>query len=371
MVRLDGRTFTKYGAVSYAEPSISGWSTSPTQARRWANTTEDMLDDALQYTLTISGSNFGGPSLSSLVTAKVGGRPCVSTSVISDTEISCVVPDGIGSGHVVSMTLAGRTTSATASTFSYAAPEIHAVSLPSSYNASVGKGWDAKGGQTLTVLGLNFGSTKWNSASGAAVDVQGGTDITVTVGGKSCISVTRVNDRKLTCTAPAGSGPLGHVAVNVAGQSATSAAGGSEDSRTHLASVDSSADDTWHNLGLRATSWVQADSPVSVFNVSAPTITSITYGSSTLQADSATAILLPADGTSKTLTIAGTDFGTLAGSKPIVLLGSVEVPASAVTRTSDTALSVALPASVGAARWLSLSTGYGTVSARGRVKVGY
>jgi len=164
----------------------------------------------------------------------------VSTAVVSDTAIDCVVPDGIGTGHDVAVTI-GSVSTVAGSKFAYAPPEVHAVSLPSGYAPATGKGWNAAGGQTLSVLGLNFGSTRWNSGTSAAVSV-GGSDISVSVGGLTCISIVRKSDRELECSSPAGVGALGHVSVTVGGQSSSTEAGGSVDSRQHLKSVDSSAD---------------------------------------------------------------------------------------------------------------------------------
>ena len=214
-VSIDGLTITKANAFSYRPPTITGWTSTQPAARRWTNSTQEKLDDAMQYSIAIAGTDFG--TSSAAVAAKVGGRPCVSTSVTNATNIECKVPDGIGTSNAVTITFDGTTTVSTPSDFSYAPPEIHAVSLPTGHDASDGKGWDAAGGQTLTVRGVNFGSTKWSTASTAAVGVAGGTDVTVQVGNAACTSVSVVSDREITCTTPAGNGPLGQVTVTVGG----------------------------------------------------------------------------------------------------------------------------------------------------------
>ena len=114
---------------------------------------------------------------------------------------------------------------------------------------------------------------------------------------------------------------------------------------------------------------MQAGRATSSYNVSAPQLVSATFGTTTRLSGASESILLAADGSSKTLTIAGKDFGT--SGKPAVWLGETVVPAASVTRTSDTALSVVLPAGVGGARDLVVASGYLGVAARGGVKVGY
>ena len=138
--------------------------------------------------VTISGSSFGGSA-----TATVGGKPCKMV-IGTDTQLFCLAPAGVGTGHVVAVTAGGQK-SAKSSTVSYDPPTI----------MSVGPAGAVAGGE-LTVTGANFGT------SGAQV----------TVGGATC-ALTSQTHASVTCILPAGVGQGHDVVVAVGGQKSKAA----------------------------------------------------------------------------------------------------------------------------------------------------
>eukprot|EP00163_Fabomonas_tropica_P033242 TRINITY_DN863_c0_g1_i5.p1 TRINITY_DN863_c0_g1~~TRINITY_DN863_c0_g1_i5.p1 ORF type:complete len:6170 (-),score=768.16 TRINITY_DN863_c0_g1_i5:895-19404(-) len=141
--------------------------------------------------LTITGSNFGhNPSK---VTARLSG-PTVACTVteVSNTNIVCTLPAGVGDGYSVAATV-GTLADLEMCIFSYAAPQIsgvHPAAGPPSGNTLV------------TIAGLHFGT----AASGAAV---------ISFGGSACTSPVVVNDTAVVCNTPAGFGSGISVQVDI------------------------------------------------------------------------------------------------------------------------------------------------------------
>lgn len=141
--------------------------------------------------LTLVGENFGvtGGSVT------VGGQSCPITSQ-GHTLVMCTAPSGTGTNQLVTLTVDGRSTTAS-QTYSYAAPTLTSLTPTSGPTA---------GGITLTLSGSSFG------ASGA----------TVQVGGAAC-PVTAQTQTSLECTLPEGQGVSRPVVVTVDGQSSNGA----------------------------------------------------------------------------------------------------------------------------------------------------
>lgn len=135
--------------------------------------------------------DIAGTSLNMVLALSVGGADCPITSQ-TDTAIQCTLPAGMGANvPIVGDIGNGRSTNTL--TFSYAPPMITSVAPVTG---------PAAGGITLTINGINFGS------SGS-----------VTVGGAAC-PVTSYGQTTIKCTLPSGSGTVPLVVV-VGGQAST------------------------------------------------------------------------------------------------------------------------------------------------------
>jgi len=95
--------------------------------------------------LTLNGVNFGYLDFSS--SAQIGATVCQCTQWVSDTAVSCLVPQGAGSFIQVSLTLSG-VPGTQASVYSYDAPLVTRLDRLNS---------PASGGAQLTLYGFNFG----------------------------------------------------------------------------------------------------------------------------------------------------------------------------------------------------------------------
>lgn len=152
------------------------------------------VDAAGGASVTIAGANFG--TFDSKPAAKVGGVDCTSTMWVSDTQVTCRVPAGVGAALAVSVAIAGRTASL-AGALSYSPPTV--LTVVPSFNG------DLTGGQVLIVQGLHFGTAD--------------TGPTATIGGVPAPSVSWISDSQLKVTTPPGVGADLPVVVNVGGQS--------------------------------------------------------------------------------------------------------------------------------------------------------
>jgi hypothetical protein len=128
---------------------------------------------------------------------RIGGSLC---PVVSRTHsaVTCTLPNGIGAGRPVQVTVAGQVSNLIA--FNYDPPQIFSVTPRTGRTL----------GGPLTLTGLNFGT---NSSVA-----------TVSVGGVGC-TINFLNDTYATCTRLAGPGGVGYtVSMNVNGQSGSNGA---------------------------------------------------------------------------------------------------------------------------------------------------
>eukprot|EP00002_Diphylleia_rotans_P014942 TRINITY_DN28_c0_g2_i2.p1 TRINITY_DN28_c0_g2~~TRINITY_DN28_c0_g2_i2.p1 ORF type:complete len:648 (+),score=140.01 TRINITY_DN28_c0_g2_i2:115-2058(+) len=231
--------------------------------------------------ILIEGSNFGDDA--SQVHVSIGVSYCANIQIVSDTQLTCVIPPGVGKDLAVIVVVNGLATNKPIY-FSYDAPSIQQIS------ASRGP---TEGKQSLTITGINFGpedtwvtgyigeykspNTRWLTANAIemltpkgvgkdlpifvvvgeqksqerilfsyqapvieAIDPQtgpttGGLSMivkgsnfgprysmpVVSVGGKNCVFTTWRDDSRLECSLPDGVGLNKAVVVSVGGQSST------------------------------------------------------------------------------------------------------------------------------------------------------
>jgi len=150
-------------------------------------------------TIYIQGENFG--VFDSMPDVRLGNKHCFNAKWLSNEEVQCTVPSGVGTGLVITVSILGRD-SAQSVKFEYAAPTVLAV-VPSIGNRIAG-------GDTIVVQGLNFGD------DASAVQVQVGSSLAA---GVNLISQSQVN-----FDLPAGTGKNVPVRVVVGGQSPQQAA---------------------------------------------------------------------------------------------------------------------------------------------------
>ena len=119
---------------SYLPPTIE--SVVPGLARTAGNTS-----------VVISGANFGTRDVVPVIT--IGGAPCISQTWITHSRIDCVVPPGVGTGHVVRATVDVRTSEGEDVTLSYLAPVI--ASIQPDHGPTTG-------GYAVLITGTDFGT---------------------------------------------------------------------------------------------------------------------------------------------------------------------------------------------------------------------
>lgn len=129
--------------------------------------------------LTVKGINFGDNPHHSLRTT-IGGKDCTLPKHISDKEIQCTAPAGIGGGRTVAVHLNGQA-SPKNELFSYADPVVESISPTHA---------PPMGGQRVSFRGRNFG---WE----APLKVQ------AFIGDKPCANTTWHNDSTVSCIVPA------------------------------------------------------------------------------------------------------------------------------------------------------------------------
>lgn len=146
--------------------------------------------------ITLTGDNFGlSPSV------YIGGRRCdavLRDPVTPHSAISCLVPEGQGTGLAVEVVVAGQRNTDGPS-FNYDPPSISSISPASG---------PTTGGNPITLTGSSFGQTP-----------------RVVVGGASCTLTGAVTSSRVVCVAPAGQGASVPVSITVAGQQTSSAYG--------------------------------------------------------------------------------------------------------------------------------------------------
>jgi hypothetical protein len=128
-------------------------------------------------TLQLIGKNFG--AFDPRWTIKIGPTLMSSVTWTSDSSISCMTPGGIGTNDI-SMSFAG-VEPVFSRAFTYSIPQV--LSSKPSSGLSIG-------GNTITINGKNFASTKHN--------------VTVRIGSTDCQSSNWVSDTAITCVTSPG-----------------------------------------------------------------------------------------------------------------------------------------------------------------------
>jgi len=133
------------------------------------------------------------------VRVRVGGRPCLAASIVSENELTCVVPPNVGTGYDVDVEVDGqRSLRHNRTRFDYDPPIIHRI-FPTQ--------GPTVGGVTVTVHGVNFGATDYAPV--------------VTVGGAPCMRTDWITDDTVECTLPYGKGAAQEVGIQVGGQNSS------------------------------------------------------------------------------------------------------------------------------------------------------
>ena len=142
--------------------------------------------------ILIRGANFGLRDFKPKIF--VGEQPCLASAWHDDSELSCVVPAGIGeSQHVKVQVLSKANLNNVNYMYSYDAPTLVSVSMNESHTV---------GNESMLVRGTNFGP-RWAMP-------------TVTVGGVPCLKQKTLSHKELVCLVPPGVGVRRRVVVAVA-----------------------------------------------------------------------------------------------------------------------------------------------------------
>ncbi|KAH3746092.1 zymogen granule membrane glycoprotein [Pelomyxa schiedti] len=128
--------------------------------------------------INITGKGFGAKNSS--VSVYIGALNCSDAEVISQEEIQCSAPMGVGKNNTLTVKLASGTVIAT-SVIDYDEPTIGTSTR-----------CNTTGNITITISGTNFGPP--------------GTLASVSIGNKTCINAQSVNHNQITCLAPPGAG---------------------------------------------------------------------------------------------------------------------------------------------------------------------
>jgi len=139
------------------------------------------------YILSIFGENFGVDAVS----VTLGGRPCTLPSQSHDL-VQCRVPQGLGQGNEVRVTVIDRTSNA--AIFNYSKPSVYTI-VPNVPDAN---------GVELKIVGVNFG---WEP-----------TPTAVLIGDKTCDKAVWLNDATLECSMQRDVAGPKNVTISVAGQ---------------------------------------------------------------------------------------------------------------------------------------------------------
>jgi thiol-disulfide isomerase/thioredoxin len=172
---------------------------SSVQPQEWSSTGYGTID--------IKGQNLGVQGQGHTITALINGVKCVTTELISDTHVKCVVPPG--RGDKLEVTVQVNTASSEgansnpAASFSYLEPEIESVE-PSE------AAW--YGGASIQIKGKNLGLMKDGKTKVNGKTV--GNLPTVTISGVPCTGARFSGSPEFgTITCTASPGPLGEAAV--------------------------------------------------------------------------------------------------------------------------------------------------------------
>lgn len=269
----DGGSFTAADAFTYlSEPTISG--VSPTGGNNTGGTS-----------ITITGTQFEAGA-----TVTVGGQPCASVVVVSDTQITCVTPAGADGAAdvVVSNTDGGEVTATGVFTF-VDPPTIDGGAITPSTGPGIGgtvitipgtgflsgaqvliggvpcspvtvlgggtsltcvTGADTAGQKDVTVTNPNGGTAtvanaftydpsnpqvsdvspaSGNNTGGTTITITGtdlGAGATVTVGGQPCTNVQVTPNSQITCVTPAGTNGAADIVITNTDTESTTVTGG-------------------------------------------------------------------------------------------------------------------------------------------------
>ncbi|KAI9140375.1 hypothetical protein BKA69DRAFT_526118 [Paraphysoderma sedebokerense] len=157
---------------------------------------------ATGFPITVTANNLGVPVVDS-VDVTIGGYPCVNVTQISADKVTCRVPPGTGTQYRLVVSTVPTIRSLDNVFISYDPPLLTAVS------PTVGP---AAGKSIIRISGQNFGRCPQNPPCSS--------NISVTIGGKSCSSVLLYSDVYASCESPANIGANHSVIINVAGRTA-------------------------------------------------------------------------------------------------------------------------------------------------------
>ena len=155
------------------------------------------------------------------VSVLIGHQSCLSVEILSDTQVRCMVPPGVGANHSVTIIVGNQSS---ASIGNYDRIERLKKQAPHreisefirfSYDKPVVSGFspdtgDVEGGNTLAITGFNFGPDKMHV-------IQNMTTI-VTIGGKACSNTLWLSDKLIECKVPQGVGSNKEIVVTTQGQ---------------------------------------------------------------------------------------------------------------------------------------------------------
>ncbi|KAM3570220.1 hypothetical protein VYU27_007700 [Nannochloropsis oceanica] len=202
-VSVDGQSSAPDTAASfvYDPPVLSSWNISTPMTVSLPVFGGYSIDlpfspyTAGKESLSLWGSNFGPAGTFPKV--MLGTWECTDAVVVSDGQISCITPPGVGGNLSIAVTLSGVDVSLPQS-FSYAAPLLVTV-VPETANTD---------GGDLVIMGRNFGHTS--------------VGLEVLIGDQLCMEVKMVYEHQLiTCKYPPGTGKDLPMLVTVSGQSNT------------------------------------------------------------------------------------------------------------------------------------------------------
>ncbi|MEI9901441.1 MAG: IPT/TIG domain-containing protein [Hyphomicrobium sp.] len=126
--------------LSYAPPTITGATSIPSILQ---------LPAAGSRQITIGGTNFGDGT--TVPTVAYGPYPATGCSVTSaHVQIKCNNIIGVGTNHIITVSIGGQTSAQTTFVASYLAPSISSVTSSTSLSTS--------GGTVVTLNGANFGT---------------------------------------------------------------------------------------------------------------------------------------------------------------------------------------------------------------------
>ena len=184
-----GTNLTATGSVYYQVPSFTTFSPSVGECAGGSQ-------------LTLSGVAQTGQTGDFSVW--IGDQQCQSATRIN-LIVMCTIPSSTGPSTKSVMLRAGDQSYTSLQTFTYSGPVVTSILPSTSFRTT--------GGQTLTILGRNFGVC--NS------ELRTCPTIVVKIGTRPCSNVQRVSDGEVFCTTPAGSGQNQPVIVVIDGFTST------------------------------------------------------------------------------------------------------------------------------------------------------